>query len=167
MNSICIPKSALFPDNDTGHCPGESLVPMSKVRTGTPLIINAVDVKTTAPGTTDGIDMANGGWNTSQGSMRERRVCLTLAVAGGPQDLTLWVLLPMGAEGDTSTDVWGKYQDVYNVFPKGIIGAGVAIGTYHFILEDVTAFAKFFIQKSDAGHDVTGFLHDVIETGNS
>lgn len=84
----------------------------------------------------------------SWGASRAPLWMLTISVAVAAADLTAWIAMPGGVAGSGVDDTWGKFQDLRDTFPLGVIGAAVPVGVYHFVISDMGIASRFAVQAS-------------------
>lgn len=117
-------------------------------------------VTTSAPSGDAGINFAT---SVPYTTMKERKLLLTITVAGAASDIFVWGLLAKGTINDTSDDVWGLFQDMHKTAPLGKLATALPVGIYHFVIPDFGGFKSLYIQGSGVG-TVTAQISPIQET---
>lgn len=87
--------------------------------------------------------------------MRPDKWLVTAVVSSAPSDLFLWGLLAAGVMDDATDDLWGLHNDKYGVIKLGKLGTALAVGTHHFVVEDLGLYARLYFQRSAGAVNVT------------
>jgi len=109
---------------------------------------------TIAPVGAVGMDTSNFSYEAS----RPGKWLVTVVVAGGPSDVSVWGAYP----DNNGDDIWGLFQDEYAVFPKGKVATALANGTYYYTVWGLGLFAALYFQSSAGTVNVT--VSEVLET---
>lgn len=97
--------------------------------------------------------------------MRPKKWLVTAVVTSAPSDLFIWGALAGGVIDDATDDKWGVHNDKYGRILAGKLGTALAVGTHHFIVEDIGIYTRVYFQKSAGAIDV--FLTDILESQRS
>lgn len=81
---------------------------------------------------------------------RPRRWLLTIVVAVAPSTCLLWGATPGGVADDSTDDIWGLHNDRYGRIVGGnpITTGTLAIGTHHFIVDNIGVYTRIYLQSS-------------------
>lgn len=86
------------------------------------------------------------------GNMKPSAYLITAVVTVAVSDLSVWGCSAQGVVNDETDDKWGLFNDRYGNGPK--LGTGLAVGTHHFVREDLGLFQRIYFQKSAGTIDV-------------
>lgn len=100
-----------------------------------------------------------------EGTMRPVKYLVTAVVTGAPTDLFVWGALAAGIIDDATDDVWGRFNDRRGTIVGGKLGSALAIGTHHFVVDDLGVFASIYFQRTAGA--VTVVLSPISESKSS
>lgn len=102
------------------------------------------DIPATAP------DAATVGCDISSlpGAAKPINWLITITVTVAPSDVFLWGQVAAGVAGSAADDVWGLHNGRYGQHAGGKLGTALAIGTHHFVVEDLGVYRRIAFQKS-------------------
>lgn len=112
-------------------------------------LLTALDINSTAP---SGADAKSIDLTALPGNMKPSSYLITAVVTGGASNLTMWGCSAQGVPNDETDDKWGHINDRYGNGPQ--IGTALAVGTHHFIREDLGVFQRLYFQKSANAIDI-------------
>lgn len=112
--------------------------------------LSHLNIAATAPSGAAGILLNN----TTQGMVRPAKWLVTAIVTVAPSDLFVWGSAPYAVEASAADDEWGLVNDRFGSHPGGKLGTALAIGTHHFVCEDLGLFTQIAFQKSAGTVDV-------------
>lgn len=88
------------------------------------------------------------------GAMKPSSFLVTAVVTSAPSDLFIWGCAPDGDPGDETDDRWGVINDKFGRVVAGKLGTALAVGTHHFIVDDIGIFHRLSFTKSAGAVDV-------------
>lgn len=113
-----------------------------------------------APSGDVGLEMATG----MRGALRPSLYAITVVVTVAPADVLMYgCIMHLGAVDTPADDQWGLVNDRYKTVVNGVLGTALAIGTHHFVVEDLGIFGRLYFTKS-AG-TVNVFVRPLIHGG--
>ena len=108
-------------------------------------------IGTSAPTGDVGIELSAG----HEGNMRPSKYLVTAVVTVATTDLFMYgCVMHLGAVDTPNDDQWGLHNNVYGTQINGKIGAGLVVGTHHFVVEDVGVYTRLFFTRSAGAVDV-------------
>jgi len=109
-------------------------------------------------GLTTGAPSGNVGILLSSGfnyqAMRPKKWLVTAVVTSAPTDLFIWGAAAAGVIADSSDDRWGLVNDKYGRIVAGKLGTALAVGTHHFVVEDIGVYTRLYFQRTAGAADV-------------
>lgn len=136
---------------------------MSKGKQSLGTVQSSLNIPATAPSGDVGIELSAG----FEGTNRPTKYLVTAVVTAAPSDLFMWgCVMHLSGVDTPADDQWGLHNNVYGTQANGKIGTALAVGTHHFVVEDVGLYARLMFQKSAGNIDiyVRPILH--VDRGN-
>lgn len=124
--------------------------------TGANLIDDPTDLlaPTNLAGGVDGVLLTQ----SHAGLLRPSRYLITAVVTSAPSDLYVYARAAIGS-ADNTNDRWGLYNDMFGRVVAGKLGTTLAVGTHHFVLENIGIFSELWFTKSAGAIDV--YVHPI------
>ncbi len=111
--------------------------------------MNIADTPATLPTGAVGVDMTD-----LPGTLKPSLYLVTAVVTTGVSDLYIYGAVPVGVAEDNTDDQWGFINDKYNRIVAGKLGTALAVGTHHFIVEDLGIYTRVAFKKTANSVDV-------------
>lgn len=124
--------------------------------------VSQLALTTSPPSGAVGIDLAQ---SYPENTMRPMKWLITAIVTVASSNLIVWGSLAQGVIDISADDKWGQHNDKYGLSKNGILGTALAVGTQHFVFEDVAIYDRLYFQKSAGTIDV--YLTPIYESDKS